>query len=423
MPSMRLRKILTGSFALLFVLAACASSATGGLPTTKSPSGNTPLSATAATGGSAPGKPSSDAFPLTPNPLSVTAVLDTAHAISNADSVDPGIGYGFLKDGTTADGIPFSLMTVEAMFNQDAAGNLSIALGTPITVTPISSITGLPFSQGYLAAVQIDPEGALLETPGTLSFTLQGVYDTSTLIGFAADGSGANFHLFPVTVYPDASSGTTTVYFSIEHFSLYGVAQASAQEITAQLGHPPVSPAAQDEEELAPLTPILYDPSLTPLPTTVQLQLTKSYNRLVKPYTSNLANVACNQVDVAAYQFNAWQGKVTMANQTDFYQAQITTDATGLLAKLTECAKVTCESCVNNTSGSALDSASINHLLVLAAFAGDMASVLGNTDESSYWMRLSMQCSAEAGLPALFVSTGGDYSGPALPTELPLTCK
>jgi hypothetical protein len=309
------------------------------------------------------------------------------------------------------------------MFNQDANGNLSLALGKTVTVTPISSITDLPFSKGYLAAVHIGPDGLLLEMPGTLTITLQGVYDVSTLIGFAADGTGANFHLFPITVYPDATSGTTSVNFSISHFSLYGVAQATPQEIQTQLGHPPASPTSQDEQELAPLTPTLFDESLTPLPTKIQLQLTKSYNRLVKPYLSNLANVQCNQVNVAAYEFNNWQANVQATNQGDFYQAQIEKDATSLLARLTDCAKATCISCTNNTKGSALDSSSINQLLVLAAFAGDLASLLGDTDASSYWMQLSINCSAEAGLPPLYVSTGGDDSGPNVPTPTPLVCK
>jgi len=357
---------LTGSLALIFALAACGPAAPGGLsssptaagwlPTGTSSSDASPLttnppSVTATTADLQSGTSPSDTFPLTPNPLAVSAVLDTALAISNADKVDPGIGYGFQKDGKTADGTAFSLTLAGAMFNQNAAGDLSLALGTPVTVTPVSSIANLPFSKGYLAAVQIGPEGLLMEMPGTLTLTLQGVLDVSKLIGFAADGSGANFHLFPVTVFPDASSGTTSVSFSIEHFSLYGVAQATAQEIQAQLGHPPVSPAGQDEEELAPLTPILNDDALAPLPSTVQLQLGKSYNRLVKPYLSNLANVPCNRVDVAAYQFNAWQAKVQMSNQGDFYQTQITKDGSDLLARLTDCARVDCASCVNMRAG------------------------------------------------------------------------
>jgi hypothetical protein len=426
MPHIRIRNLLIGSLVMIFALAACGPSGTdrspsgdspsvsGGVPSTESPSVSGELST---------GNSSSDNFPLTPNPISITAVLDTERAITNADRVDPGIGYGFLKDGTTAEGIPFSLMLIGAMFKQDADGNLSMVLGTPVTATPVLSIADLPFSQGYLAAVHIGPDGLLMEMPGTLSFKLQGMYDVSTLIGFAADGTGSDFHLFPVTVYPDSYNGTTTVYFNIGHFSLYGVAQATAQEIQAQLDHPPVKTDSQDDQELAPLTPILFDESLTPLPNKIQLQLGNSYNRLVKPYLADLANVQCNRVDVAAYQFATWQGKVEATNQSDFYQAQITADANNLLARLTECAKVTCMSCLNNTSGNVLDNASINHLLVLSAFAGDMASLLDKKDESSYWMRLSMKCSAEAGLPPLYVSTGGDNSGGEMPTPVPLVCR
>jgi hypothetical protein len=426
MPHIRIRNLLIGSLALILALAACGPTDTRGVPSedTSSVTGEvTSTDSQSDSGGLSSGSSTLDNFPLTPNPLTITAVLDTERAITNADRLDPGIGYGFFEDGTTAEGIPFSLMLNGPMFNQDADGNLSMVLGTPVTVTPVLSITDLPFNQGYLAAVHIGPDGLLMEMPGTLSFKLQGVYDVSTLIGFAADGTGADFHLFPVTAYPDASNGTTTVYFDIGHFSLYGVAQATAQEIQAQLDHPPVNPDSQDDQELAPLTPILFDESLTPLPNKIQLQLGNSYNRLVKPYLSDLANVQCNRVDAAAYQFNVWQAKVLATNQSDFYQAQITNDATSLLARLTECAKVTCMSCLNNTSGNKLDSASINHLLVLAAFAGDMASVLDNTDESSYWMRLSMKCSEEAGLPPLYVSTGGDASGGEVPTVVPLVCK
>jgi hypothetical protein len=413
MPQMRLRNLLIGSIALIFAVIACGPSVKSGLPTGNGTSG---------TGGLPTGSGSSNNSTVKPNPVTVTAVLDTARAISNADSLDPGIGTGFLKDGKTADGTPFSLMLTGAMFKPDAAGDLSLVLGTAVTATPISSIKDIPFSKGYLAAVHIGPDGLLLEMPGTLTITLQGIYDVSTLIGFAADGTGADFHLFPVTVYADASSGTTTVYFSIEHFSLYGVAQVTAQEIQAQLGHPPVNPASQDEEELAPLTPILSDESLAPLPSKIQLKLGKSYNQLVKPYLSNLADVPCNRVDVAAYQFNAWQAKVDMTSQTDFYQEQITKDATNLLTRLTECARVACDSCINNTSGAKLDSASINHLLVLAAFAGDMASLLGNTDESSYWMQLSSKCADDAGYPPLYFRSYGDCMGVCV-TSVPLVCK
>lgn len=408
MPHIRIRNLLIGSLALLFALAACgpSSARSDSSGDNSSASGEPTESSTA------------DKFPLEPNPIAVTAVLDTKRAVSNNDS---GIGSSFVMNGTTAEKIPFSLMLDTAKFKPDADGNLSLSVSSVITATPVSSITGLPFSNGYLAAVHLGPDGLLMEKPGTLSFELPGLYDESTLIGFAADETGTDFHLFPVMVAPLENANVTDVYFNIAHFSLYGVALVTAQEIQTQLGHPPVNPGSQDDQELAPLIPILFDEDLTPLPDSIQLQLGNSYNRLVKPYLVDLANVQCNRVDVATYQFNAWRSKVRMANQDDFYAAQIKKDAESLLARLTECAKVTCMSCINNTNGNKPDSASINQLLVLAAFAGDMAKVVDDYDQYAYWLRLSNKCGSEAGLPNLY-GIGWDV-GAAGSTPEPLVCK
>jgi hypothetical protein len=363
-----------------------------------------------------------DNFPHTANPISVSAVLDTANAATNANWQQAGIATNFSVDGQTADGIPFSLTMPGALLSQDAEGNLSAAFGSPVTVTPILSIDGLPFSQGYLAAFQIAPEGALMVSPGYFSLQLPGLLDVSQVIGFAADGTGQDFHLFPITVSPDDYNGLTWVSFNISHFSIYGIALATLQEVEAQAGHPPANPASQDDQDLAPLTPLLGDPDLAPLPNIVQLQLDKSYDRLVRNSLDNLADIPCNKVDVAAYQFEAWMGKVSTTNQTDHYQDRINQDAASLLARLTACAKVTCESCVNNTTGSPLDKAKVNSLFVLAAFAGDMASILGDSEQWVFWYRVSNKCAEEAGLPGVGIITYGDYDGPAQ-TAVPLICK
>lgn len=94
-----------------------------------------------------------------------------------------------------------------------------------------------------------------------------------------------------------------------------------------------------------------------------------------------LPDIPCIRVDVTAHNFNAWQAKLETANQTEHFQQQINRDATSLLNRLTECARVACEHCLNNTTGEQLDKATANSLLVLAAFAGDMASILDRTDE------------------------------------------
>ena len=363
---------------------------------------------------------SADDFPRTSNPIAVHAILDTEHAASNAEWVSPGMAYNSPVDGETSDGTQFYLMMPGILLDQDADGNLIPAFGTVVTVTPVSAIDDIPFSQGYLAAVHIGPEGLLMTMPGTLTLTLPGSYDVSQLIGFAADGTGDDFHLFPIAA-SSFDDGTTYVSFSPSHFSLYGVALVTLQEIEAQQAHPPVSPASQDEEDLAPLVPIPSD-ELAPLWTKIQRQLNTSYNRMVKRDLDRLADIPCKKVDVTAYQFEAWMGKVEAANQTEHFQQMINQGAAALLNRLTECARVTCDHCLNNTPGNQLDHASVNSLLVLAAFAGDMAGILGRTEDASYWLRLSDKCAEEAGLPPLGPSGFGDCTGACVTAE-PLVCK
>jgi hypothetical protein len=290
-------------------------------------------------------------------------------------------------------------------------------------VTPVSAIADLPFSQGYLAAVHIGPDGLLMETAGSLSLTIPAEYDVTKLIGFAADANGEDFHLFPM--WAGSSDGTTTVIFYPTHFSLYGVAQATLQEIQAQAAHPPVKPASQDEDDLAPLLPLI-DPTIeevTPLRSKIQLQLGKSYNRLVKKDMDRLPSIPCNKVASVAWNFNDWRAKVDAAQESAFFEEKVNQDATTLLNRLTKCIKTDCETCLSNKPGKKLNKATANSIVILAAFAGDMAGILGRMDEVSYWMQLSSKCNDDAGLPPIYPRTGGDCMGAQCQTSVPLVCK
>jgi hypothetical protein len=400
---------------LTIVLLACLSTSQS---TPKADSKSTSVVLT--TEGSAP---AGDDFPRTPDPITVHATLDPAQAADNSEYETPGMIFNWPVDGETTDGMKFYLMPEGGLLSQDADGGLQPAFGSIVTVTPVSAIEDLPFSQGYLAAVHIGPDGLLMISPGSLSLAFPGDYDATQLIGFAADGNGEDFHLFPITI--DSYEGTTTAYFSISHFSLYGVALATLQEIEAQTAHPPANPVSQDDDELAPLLPLVdpFSEELTPLQSKVQLQLNKSYNRMIKRDMDRLADIPCNRVDVTAYYFNAWVAKVEAAGQTSHFQQQINRDAAALLDRLTECVKVTCDTCLKNAPGNKLDNASVNTLLVLAAFAGDMARILDRMDEVSYWTQLSIHCADEAGLPPIAPRTYGDCDGPDCQTAVPLQCK
>lgn len=368
---------------------------------------------------------SEDVFPLTPNPISVVATLDTAHAASNESLAMPGNRENFSVDGLTADGVSFSLSMMEGLFTQDQEEEPVPAFGTPITVTPISAIDGLPFSHGYLAAVHIGPEGLMQFEPASLFLTLPGVYDVSTLIGFAADDSGEDFHLFPMVAYTDTFNGNTTVSFSIMHFSLYGVAQVAEQEISAQLAHPPVNPASQDAEELAPLVRDAgyVDEELAPLLTRNQEKLrtalNRSYRRLIKPQLDRVDYIPCKQVAQVVYSFNTWVGQVNASGLGYLFTEEFKTAASSLLKALKSCIKIPCETCMG-MSPETPNKYEAARLIVYAEEAQSLANLLGLHDESIYYRHLAEECNDRAGWPPLSIRVGDVPGIISVPT--PLAC-
>jgi hypothetical protein len=298
---------------------------------------------------------------------------------------------------------------------KDAEVGLIPANDAQITMTPVSSIEGIPFENGYLSAVHLGPDGLLSVREAYLTLEIPGEYDPSTLIGFAADGSGEDFHLYPASF--SSYDGHTYANFNIMHFSLYGVAQVIESEILAQNARPPASPASQDEEELAPLVRIEDD--LAPLMNKKQFQLNKSYDRLLKRDMGRLESTDCKQVSTVAYNFNSWVSRVSKANQTDFFANQIKQGQQALLDKLTNCLRERCSLCLGEDGGPPPDKKQANSMLVMIAYASDLSSALNlGPERSNYWWYFSYECSEKAGLP--LPSVGIADGGPGLSS--PLAC-
>ena len=350
-------------------------------------------------------------FPRVPNPISVVAILDTERAVT----YDP-FDYTGSIEGESADGTLISLdLRWFKPLMEDAEVGLIPANDAQITMTPVSAIEGIPFENGYLSAIQLGPDGLLSVREAYLTLDIPAEYDPSTLIGFAADGSGEDFHLFPVSF--SSYGGHTYANFNIMHFSLYGVAQVIESEILAQTAHPPANPASQDEEELAPLVRIEED--LAPLMSKKQLQLNKSYNRLLKRDMGRLESTDCNQVSTVAYTFNSWVSRVNKANQTEFFRNQIKQGQQALLDKLTDCLGERCSLCLGENGGAAPDKKEVSSMLVMISYASDLSSALNLGDErSNYWWYFSYECSKKAGLP--LPMAGIADGGPGSST--PLTC-
>lgn len=328
--------------------------------------------------------PAAQDFPLTPNPIAVQVTLDKANAISNKGRAQTGVAAIDQLYKKLADGSDINFQIPDYLFTKDADGLLQPAFGTAVTMTPISAIDGLPFSKGYLKAFQLAPEGLLMISSATLEMTIPGEYKPEELTGFAADGDGSNFHLFPIDSI--AGGGTTTIIIHPMHFSLYGVAQATAQEVQAQTSHPPADAGDQDDELLA----APYSKS--------QTKLSQEHQRLVKPVIDALDQLKgnCNDVAVGALTFETWYNHVANASQQGFFKDQIATDSNVLLERLKDCLKNACVLCLE---GKKPDRKSASSFLTLTAFMISIDTITGNTADANLWRALANECAKKTGLP------------------------
>jgi hypothetical protein len=356
-----------------------------------------------------------DNFPLTPDPINVTATLDTEYSATYKKG-----SYTQSVKTESADGASFELYLMnDTLLKEDENGDLVIDYDSEITMTPISYIEGLPFSQGYLAAVHLGPDGAKLVRRGILSMEIPGEYDPNELIGFAADGTGEDLHLYPATF--SSYDGKTYAEFYVTHFSLYGVAPVLLSEIEAQQAHPPVNPASQDDQELAPLVRIEpNDEDLTPLSSPKKLALDKSYNRLVKKQIENLEKTKCTRVATVVQEYDRWVSKVEKAGMTEAFKNQIQRDQFAMLDRLTDCIRPICETCLNPQAGVKPDKGKVTSMIVMIEFARNLTSALQLGDEkiNNLWL-LSYQCAKSVGLKLPQAGIAADGGGSSQKVSCP----
>jgi len=357
-------------------------------------------------------------FPRTPDPISIQVTLDTPNGVSQSSYEFP-----FIIQTKNADGVEYYMSIDNKLYTQKPDGSLATAFGTEVTMTPISSIEGLPFSQGFMAAVQLGPDGLVMGVPASVSLTVAGNHEKD-YIGFTADGSGGDFHLYPMSsIYLD-SSDTTQFNFEVSRFGIFGVAQVMPGEVEAQQAHSPVSAASQDEDDLAPLIAIKlpYD-QMTPIYDQQQAQLEKSHNRLVKPLIDNLASTNCDQVASTAYVYGEWYSKVDLySNNPEYFQTQIDSDANALHARFTACVQEKCPTCINGDPSQKTDPSKMDPFMVMVTFA-ETFSFYNGFDDFGWWRQLSTNCAETAGIQSPAGSTGGDDSeGGTYSTPIPFTC-
>ena len=160
----------------------------------------------------------------------------TANPISVKVSTDESTGAtalittaGGSLSATAADGTVFTLTLPAGALPGDEQ----------ITLTPVTSVAGLPFSGGLVGPVQMTPEGLRLFQPATLtidSFRTVAAQGFET-VAFAYHQSGEGLYL-----NPSAAKGSVLM-LEVWHFSGAGAAQGTLAEIqTQQQQHVPSNP-------------------------------------------------------------------------------------------------------------------------------------------------------------------------------------
>lgn len=173
--------------------------------------------------------PGSDTFPP-PNPQQVVPSLDTARAVSQEVTRDEGVTL----EAVGADGTTYTL--------ELPAG--SVDLATTVTMTPVASLSGSPYD-GAVHAVQLEPEGLHLPDAATLTIQPATPLPAGNVSGHAWRGTGEDFHRYPGT--PDG----VRVVFHLGHFSGYGAAQATAEQVAAIDARPPLDTEARYHQAVA----------------------------------------------------------------------------------------------------------------------------------------------------------------------------
>lgn len=165
--------------------------------------------------------------------LDVTPALDTERAVSQLITKKEG---GTIT-ATGIDGTRFTLeLPADSLFEDEV-----------ITMTPIASVTDLPFSRG-VAAVQLGPDGLALKHVAALTFETAGTAPADEEAPCAWDGDGSDFHLYPLDADP------SNHVMPLIHFSGYGLGRGASAEIVAQQQRSPSTYRSSLEQNLQTLT-------------------------------------------------------------------------------------------------------------------------------------------------------------------------
>jgi hypothetical protein len=253
------------------------------------------------------------ASPLAPaDPLDVTPALDTAHRAATT------IGSaGGTLDATGADGTTYELHIPAGALVSDQ----------DISMTPVSSIAGLPFTS-LVGAVDLQPDGLQLLAPARLTITPAGgappLADQSF---FAYEGAGDDFHNYP----PVNDSGTLAI--DLPHFTGGGLAAGTNAQRAAVAAHTPAEYTAQYEAQSAAAVRALRDGTKT------FDEFSQEWTSIAQGYYKNVVKPRLQTattddafIEIATTTFSGWEKGIDDLGMTPAFVDQIN-EAIDLLRK------------------------------------------------------------------------------------------
>jgi hypothetical protein len=240
----------------------------------------------------------------------VSVTRDSAKA---ASAVIPA-GGGTLT-ATGGDGSVFTLTIPDKALGGDEK----------ITMTPLSAVTGLPFSGGLVAGVQLEPDGLQLFRMATLTIKPARSVPIAKQVAVGYHGSGDNLYMQPL----DRVAG---ISIHLLHFSGAGVASGITGEIEEQAKNPPGDPADQAAQQIAAEAnaaiaaereaALLGKPPKNDVADILKGTLNRWFDQVVEPKVAG-AQADYTLTDDAMYNALRWLRMLALLGAEDQHKAQI----------------------------------------------------------------------------------------------------
>lgn len=240
-------------------------------------------------------------FTAATSTINVAVVSDVARTASQVVT-----SAGATISAVAADGSQFTLVIPASAVTQPTA----------ISMTPLVSVSGVPFASGVMAAVQFEPDGLALDQDAILTIVpaVNVPVQNQTPIGYL--GAGNDLHIAPMVV---PASPATAIQLRISHFSGVGLASGTAAERASLMLRRAADHQARLEQEIAwyllmtrqnSLLNTSDQPAVLP---TLMNYLDSYYGLVVRPRIL-AASASCANAKLAYKTFYPFQRDYSMYN-------------------------------------------------------------------------------------------------------------